>query len=202
MHKCGGWGTRWQQAWNGGTGEPCRHRSGRSAQAWASAAQEAPRDDRLGCQRSEGHRGQHSLRSCGPGAYEKIVASPKVIINTSVTYTGLDTKSMAPFVTTPLRFFGSASGSSLLLISPVLPQQALLRSCLSTCASIGLPDPQGSPGRPFPSLSAAAAKSLQSCPTLWDPIDGSPPGSPIPGIPQARTLEWVAISFPMHESEK
>ena len=37
--------------------------------------------------------------------------------------------------------------------------------------------------------------SLQSCPTLWDPIDGSPPGSPIPGILQARTLEWVAISF-------
>ena len=43
--------------------------------------------------------------------------------------------------------------------------------------------------------SAAAAKSLQSCPTLCDPRDGSPPGSPIPGILQARTLEWVAISF-------
>ena len=42
---------------------------------------------------------------------------------------------------------------------------------------------------------AAAAKSLQSCPTLWDPIDGSPPGSPIPGILQARTMEWVAIAF-------
>ena len=42
---------------------------------------------------------------------------------------------------------------------------------------------------------AVAAKSLQSCPTLCDPIDGSPPGSPIPGILQARTLEWVAISF-------
>ena len=42
---------------------------------------------------------------------------------------------------------------------------------------------------------AAAAKSLQSCPTLCDPIDGSQPGSPIPGILQARTLEWVAISF-------
>ena len=42
---------------------------------------------------------------------------------------------------------------------------------------------------------AAAAKSLQSCPTLCDPIDGSPPGSPIPGILQARTPEWVAISF-------
>ena len=42
---------------------------------------------------------------------------------------------------------------------------------------------------------AAAAKSLQSCPTLWDPIDGSPPGSSVPGILQARTLEWVASSF-------
>ena len=42
---------------------------------------------------------------------------------------------------------------------------------------------------------AAAAKSLQSCPTLCNPIDGSLPGSPIPGILQARTLEWVAISF-------
>ena len=44
-------------------------------------------------------------------------------------------------------------------------------------------------------LTAAAAKSLQSCPTLCDPIDSSPPGSPIPGILQARTLGWVAVSF-------
>ena len=50
--------------------------------------------------------------------------------------------------------------------------------------------PQGMKNSP-----AAAAKSLQSCPTLCDPIDGSPPGSPIPMILQARTLEWVAISF-------
>ena len=42
---------------------------------------------------------------------------------------------------------------------------------------------------------AAAAKPLQSCLTLCDPVDGSPPGSPIPGILQARTLEWGAISF-------
>ena len=55
--------------------------------------------------------------------------------------------------------------------------------------------------KPFPILitfwsqASATAKSLQSCPTLCDPIDGSPPGSPIPGILQARTLEWVAISF-------
>ena len=49
----------------------------------------------------------------------------------------------------------------------------------------------------FYAAAAAAAKSLQSCPTLCDPIDSSPPGSPIPGILQARTLEWVAISFSM-----
>ena len=45
------------------------------------------------------------------------------------------------------------------------------------------------------SAAAAAAASLQSCPTLCGPIDGSPPGSPVPGILQARTLEWVAMSF-------
>ena len=44
-------------------------------------------------------------------------------------------------------------------------------------------------------LAAAAAKSRQSCPTLCDPIDGGPPGSAVPGILQARTLEWVAIAF-------
>ena len=47
----------------------------------------------------------------------------------------------------------------------------------------------------FGHFTTAAAKSLQSCPTLCDPIDGGPPGSPVPGILQARTLEWVAISF-------
>ena len=50
-------------------------------------------------------------------------------------------------------------------------------------------------GVKIPHAAAAAAKLLQSCPTLCDPIDGSPPGSPVPGILQARTLEWVAISF-------
>ena len=47
----------------------------------------------------------------------------------------------------------------------------------------------------YAAAAAAAAKSLESCPALCDPIDGSPPGSPVPGILQARTLEWVAISF-------
>ena len=50
-------------------------------------------------------------------------------------------------------------------------------------------------GSPKHHAAAAAAKSLQSCPTLCDPIHSSPPGSPVPGILQARTLEWVAISF-------
>ena len=44
-------------------------------------------------------------------------------------------------------------------------------------------------------MTSSAAESLQSCPTLCDPIEGSPPGSPVPGILQERTLEWVAISF-------
>ena len=57
-------------------------------------------------------------------------------------------------------------------------------------------------GHPAAAAAAAAAKSIQSCPTLCDPIDGSPPGSPVPGILQARTLEWLPFPFPMHESEK
>ena len=52
---------------------------------------------------------------------------------------------------------------------------------------------QGSPAAA--AAAAAAAKSIQSCPTLCDPIDGSPPSSPVPGILKARTLEWFAISF-------
>ena len=59
------------------------------------------------------------------------------------------------------------------------------------CSSVG--DGKCSPLVRFAAAAAAAAKSLQSCPILCDPIDGGPPGSPIPGILQARTLEWVAI---------
>ena len=50
-------------------------------------------------------------------------------------------------------------------------------------------------------VSVAAAKSLQLCPTLCNPTDGSPPGSPVPGILQARTLEWVAISFSIRDHQ-
>ena len=56
-------------------------------------------------------------------------------------------------------------------------------------------------GYPAAAAAAAAAKSLQSCPALCDPIDGSPTGSPVPGILQARTLEWVAISFSKSKRE-
>ena len=63
---------------------------------------------------------------------------------------------------------------------PLVPTAPLLPSC---------------PASEDAAAAAAAAKSLQSCPTLCDPMDGSPPGSCIPGILQARTLEWVAISF-------
>ena len=74
---------------------------------------------------------------------------------------------------------------------------------LAVSFSQDLPDPGTEPtslmslalAGGFFTTAAAAAKSLQSCLTLCDPIDGSPPGSPIPGILQARTLEWVAISF-------
>ena len=52
------------------------------------------------------------------------------------------------------------------------------------------------------SAAAAAAKLLQLCPTLCDPIDGSPPGSPVPGILQARTLSGLPFPSPMHESQK
>ena len=55
--------------------------------------------------------------------------------------------------------------------------------------------PSEPPGKYHSDAATAAAKSLQSCPTLWDPIDCSPPGSPVPGTLQARTLEWVATAF-------
>ena len=59
----------------------------------------------------------------------------------------------------------------------------------------------GWPPRRAAAAAAIAAKSLQLCLTLCDPIDGSPPGFPVPGILQARTLEWVAFPSPVHESE-
>ena len=57
------------------------------------------------------------------------------------------------------------------------------------------------PGKPYNWHAAAATKSLQLCPALCDPIEGSPLGSPVPGILQARTLEWLPFPSPMHESE-
>ena len=65
----------------------------------------------------------------------------------------------------------------------------------SACFTVQLSHPYMTTGKTIALTAAAAAKSLQLCPILCDPIDGSPPGSLIPGILQARTLEWVAISF-------
>ena len=75
-----------------------------------------------------------------------------------------------------------------------LEQKMPLVSILSGSSALCLERTPHSQEAAF-SAAAAAAKSLQSCPTLCHPIDGSPPGSTIPGILQARTLEWVAISF-------
>ena len=75
-----------------------------------------------------------------------------------------------------------------------LGHQALSDSCDSMdCSPASVHE--NSQARILEWAAAAAARSLQSSPTLCDPIDSSPPGSPIPGILQARTLEWVAISF-------
>ena len=76
-----------------------------------------------------------------------------------------------------------------------LPYCRQIVYCLSQQASWILSKELHKSGGLCSLYTAAAAKSLQSCPTLCDPIDGSPPGSPVPGILQARTLEWVAISF-------
>ena len=73
-----------------------------------------------------------------------------------------------------------------------LPKPRIKPASLVSPALAGVPVPPENPQR---AQAAAAAELLQSCPTLCDPIDASPPGSPIPGILQARTLEWVAISF-------
>ena len=83
---------------------------------------------------------------------------------------------------------------SLFLLSQASLQQNLpyIEAALAGCLAPKGPSTK-SCANSYPA--AAAAKSLQSCPTLCDPIDGTPPGSPVPGILQARTLEWVVISF-------
>ena len=79
-----------------------------------------------------------------------------------------------------------------------LLQHHSLKASILWCSAfftVQLSHPYVTTGKTIALTAAAAANSLQSCPTLCDPIDGSPPGSPIPGILQARTLEWIAISF-------
>ena len=92
--------------------------------------------------------------------------------------------------------------SSLVLLEFLLWVFAMTRTfswqnSISICpASFCTPRPN------LPAAAAAATKSLHPCLTLWDPIDGSPPGFPVPGILQARTLEWLAISLSNAWSEK
>ena len=110
----------------------------------------------------------------------------------------------------PVRFAGPSRPALTLVLwhpgSPALPHSSLNRlhfpisSLCSGCAfSLEFLRPSALrlifPEQCQCNAAAAAAKSLQSCPTLCDPTDGSPPGSPVPGILQARTLEWVAIAF-------
>ena len=93
----------------------------------------------------------------------------------------------------PWNFPGQNAGvGSLSLLQGIFPTQGLNPGLLNCSWILYQLSHKGSP---LLSSAAAAAKSLQSCLTLWDPIDGSPSGSPISGILQARTLEWVAISF-------
>ena len=86
---------------------------------------------------------------------------------------------------------------SILVITFLPRSKCLLTSWLQSPSAVIL-EPIFSGGRevlPQARSKGLAAKSLQSCPTLCNPVDGSPPGSPVPGILQTRTLEWVAISF-------
>ena len=77
-----------------------------------------------------------------------------------------------------------------------LSRPRILKDVCFSCSRLwGTTSILGQEGMIIALPAAAAAKSPQSCPTLCDPIDGSPPGFPVPGILQARTLEWVAISF-------
>ena len=89
----------------------------------------------------------------------------------------------------------SSSWTSFPLLSPSHPSGLLQSPCLSSL-SYNFKRTLATEEAISKLLLLCYAKSLQSCPTLCNPLDGSPPGSPVPGILQARTLEWVAISFP------
>ena len=93
----------------------------------------------------------------------------------------LDWRSVSHMVIYMFQCYSFKSSHPRLL--PQNPKGCSLQLCLFCCLAYRV------------IVAAAAAKSLQSCPTLCEPVDGSPPGSPVPGILQARTLEWVAISY-------
>ena len=99
---------------------------------------------------------------------------------------GFKTSSSPSLMTTPSSCRGSLVLAKLCAFTCFLKSDMHVCVCVCVCVSVCLC---------LCVCAAAAAKSLQSCPTLCDPIDRSPPGSTVPGILQARTLEWVAISF-------
>ena len=98
------------------------------------------------------------------------------------------------------KFISESSGHYLFsdrvyLMKNIILHNSQIHTHTHTCTSILAENHFGKESMSLFYVWVAAAKLLQSCPTLHDPIDGSPPGSPVPGILQARTLEWVAISF-------
>ena len=119
--------------------------------------------------RSDGTRCHHQRKKCRP--LERGMASQSVFLM--------------------LSFKPTFSLSSFTFIKRLLSSQLpkVMTVLMTFHDRLDLPDLE------LHAVAAAAAKSHQSCPTLCDPRDGSPPGSPVPGILQARTLEWVAISF-------
>ena len=134
---------------------------------------------------------------CCPGAHNNLVSkpgTPKQAIQPESTF--LTTTHCLPSTIREKNRHPKLYGNShlvkkafLLRKTEILFDKRQPPTCYSVCV-VCINSGEKNKARP-----SATAKSLQSCPTLCDPIDGSPPGSPVPGILQARTPEWVAISF-------
>ena len=116
--------------------------------------------------------------------------NPKSQPNKNLVSVKLKTSSAGPWVL----FLIGELGSHMLRAAKEKPQKPTKQKpCLCKVKNLILSLKSLSSNKEVLPVAVAAVKSLQSCPTLCDPIDGSPPGSPVPGILQARTLEWVAI---------
>ena len=120
----------------------------------------------------------------------------EVMVPDAMILVFLDVEFPARFFTLVKRLFSSSSLSAIKVVSSVYPRFFIfLLAILIPCCDSSRPTFHMMYSAHKLKTAAAAAESLQLCPTLCDPIDGSPPGSSVPGILQARTLEWVAISF-------